>query len=153
MASFAGALREKLVAGKSCQTKLGLFYLHELPGYDGRNPRTGQPIHVAPKRLVCLLVSDGLSAEVLKSDFRTEAEERDLAREIDGLPIPDGGEEVECNQAYAEVVDGLAQNDRFVLPHVGEFVVRRFVDSKERVITFRPSNELRDALNPKADRR
>ena len=140
------ALTERLDAGKACETRLGLFLTREYARYEGKNPRTGQVVVVAAKRLPFLLVSDELSAQVLGRDFRTDEETRAGYAE-DDLPIPEADETVDCDAIYAEVVEQLAHGERAVVEALGEFVIRGFTVGAQRVITFTPSAQLRGALN------
>jgi nucleoid DNA-binding protein len=62
----AAALFERvwatLVSGSSARTRVGTFYLQTYPGYEGRNPRTGEIIRVAPKASPFFVASDELTA-------------------------------------------------------------------------------------------
>ena len=46
------AMTESLVAGEGIEIRgFGSFSVRSYKGYKGRNPRTGEPVEVAPKRL------------------------------------------------------------------------------------------------------
>ena len=42
----------------------GMFQVRSYKGYEGRNPQTGEAIHVAPKRLPFFKVSKNLAARI-----------------------------------------------------------------------------------------
>jgi integration host factor subunit beta len=49
----------------------GSFEVREYKAYEGRNPRTGEPVHVRPKRLPFFKVGKELKERVNKSFERT----------------------------------------------------------------------------------
>lgn len=58
-------MRDTLVDGGRIEVRgFGSFKVRDYKGYVGRNPKTGQPITVAPKRLPVFKVSKILKAEV-----------------------------------------------------------------------------------------
>lgn len=58
-------MREVLVDGGRIEIRgFGSFKVRDYKGYTGRNPKTGQPIEVAPKRLPVFKVSKVLKAEI-----------------------------------------------------------------------------------------
>lgn len=146
-------LTRTLAEGRPCETQLGLFFLHDMPGYEGRNPRTGQAVRVAPIRMLYLLVSDRLSLAVLGPDFRTEAEALSVFEEdLEGLSVPTTGEPADLAEIYDLVVAGLLEEGEIEVEDLGEFVVRSFHGTTRRAITFRPSDVLRDRVNEALDR-
>lgn len=45
------SMRDALVRGENIEIRgLGAFHVKHYPGYQGRNPKTGEPIPVKPKR-------------------------------------------------------------------------------------------------------
>lgn len=49
---FFDSMKEALVAGDRIEIRgFGSFKIKEYGGYDGRNPKTGESVHVVPKRL------------------------------------------------------------------------------------------------------
>ncbi|MBT8492768.1 MAG: integration host factor subunit beta, partial [Deltaproteobacteria bacterium] len=56
----------------------GSFTVREYKAYEGRNPRTGETVHVAPKRLPFFKVGKDLRERV------NQAYQRELAREAGG---------------------------------------------------------------------
>ncbi|MDE5832682.1 MAG: integration host factor subunit beta [Desulfovibrio sp.] len=49
---FFSSLRNALLAGDRVEIRgFGSFKIKEYEGYSGRNPKTGQPVAVIPKRL------------------------------------------------------------------------------------------------------
>ncbi len=58
-------MREALVEGGRIEIRgFGSFKVRQYKGYIGRNPKTGQPITVRPKRLPVFKVSKILKAQV-----------------------------------------------------------------------------------------
>lgn len=50
--TFMDCMKESLQAGERVEIRgFGSFKIKKYPGYAGRNPKTGQSVHVAPKRL------------------------------------------------------------------------------------------------------
>jgi integration host factor subunit beta len=56
------------MTGSSARTRVGTFYVQTFPGYDGRNPRTGEVIPVPPKRVPVFVASDELTASSHRGD-------------------------------------------------------------------------------------
>ena len=57
-----------LVRGEGIEIRgLGSFTVRDYKSYEGRNPRTGEPVHVAPKRLPFFKVGKELRERVNKS--------------------------------------------------------------------------------------
>src|ERR687892_511665 len=73
------SMREALCRGENIEIRgLGAFHVKDYPGYQGRNPKTGQIIPVKPKR--------GLL-------FRTGKELRDRVNRQPAQPVPPEGSE------------------------------------------------------------
>jgi len=50
--SFFDHIKEALVQGEKVEIRgFGSFHVKEYEGYEGRNPKTGDPVTVPPKRL------------------------------------------------------------------------------------------------------
>ena len=58
----------------------GSFTVREYKAYEGRNPRTGETVHVAPKRLPFFKVGKDLRERV------NQAYQRELAKDSGGTP-------------------------------------------------------------------
>ncbi|MCB9778347.1 MAG: integration host factor subunit beta [Alphaproteobacteria bacterium] len=60
-----GAMKESLVDGGRIEIRgFGSFKVRHYKGYVGRNPMTGQPQEVAPKRMPVFKVSKNLKAQL-----------------------------------------------------------------------------------------
>jgi len=60
-----GSIQESLRQGERIEIRgFGTFQVRSYKGYKGRNPRTGIPVEVAPKRLPFFKVSKNLAADV-----------------------------------------------------------------------------------------
>jgi len=60
-----GSMEQSLLQGERIEIRgFGTFKVRSYKGYKGRNPRTGTPVEVAPKRLPFFRVSKNLAAEV-----------------------------------------------------------------------------------------
>ena len=58
-------LEQSLLRGERIEIRgFGTFQIRDYKGYRGRNPRTGEVIHVPPKRLPFLKVSKTLAAQI-----------------------------------------------------------------------------------------
>lgn len=65
---------EALKKGEGIEIRgLGSFTVREYKPYEGRNPRTGQPVHVAPKRLPFFKVGKELRERVNAGRDEVEA--------------------------------------------------------------------------------
>ncbi len=63
VSSFFDAIKDALIAGDRVEIRgLGSFKTKEYTGYTGRNPKTGESVTVAPKKLVAFR-----SGKVLRS--------------------------------------------------------------------------------------
>ena len=59
------SMEQSLRQGERIEIRgFGTFQVRSYKGYKGRNPRTGSPVEVAPKRLPFFKVSKNLAAEV-----------------------------------------------------------------------------------------
>lgn len=59
------ALSDALARGEGVELRgFGTFSVRDYPAYDGRNPRTGEPVHVKPKRLPVFKVGKELRQRV-----------------------------------------------------------------------------------------
>ena len=68
-------------------------------------------------------------------------------------PIPAPARDLAADKNYVQILKQLRQDGRAVLPMLGIFVVREFMqeNSKEtpqKMITFSPDENLREYLNP-----
>ena len=62
------AMTEAMMAGERIEIRgLGAFEVRSYKGCEGRTPRTGQPVQVAPKRLPFLKVGKELKERVAGS--------------------------------------------------------------------------------------
>jgi integration host factor subunit beta len=62
-----GFMTETLVAGEGIEIRgFGSFSIRDYKGYTGRNPRTGEAVEVAPKRLPFFKVGKELKESVNK---------------------------------------------------------------------------------------
>jgi integration host factor subunit beta len=69
-----GSMQESLRQGERIEIRgFGTFQVRSYKGYKGRNPRTGIPVEVAPKRLPFFKVSKNLAADV--NDGRAQKDE------------------------------------------------------------------------------
>ena len=60
-----GSMERSLRQGERIEIRgFGTFQVRRYKGYKGRNPRTGAPVEVAPKRLPFFKVSKNLAAEL-----------------------------------------------------------------------------------------
>ena len=58
-------MEQSLLRGERIEIRgLGTFQVRSYKGYDGRNPKTGDIVHVAPKRLPFFKVSKNLAAKI-----------------------------------------------------------------------------------------
>jgi integration host factor subunit beta len=69
-----GRMEESLRQGERIEIRgFGTFQVRSYKGYKGRNPRTGNPVEVAPKCLPFFRVSKNLAAEVNRGGWRQSA--------------------------------------------------------------------------------
>lgn len=61
----------------------GSFTVREYKAYEGRNPRTGETVHVAPKRLPFFKVGKDLRERVNRADYPAES----TSASISGSPV------------------------------------------------------------------
>jgi integration host factor subunit beta len=67
-----GSMEHSLRQGERIEIRgFGTFQVRRHKGYKGRNPRTGMPVEVAPKRLPFFKASKTLAAEVNSSYAKT----------------------------------------------------------------------------------
>jgi integration host factor subunit beta len=60
-----GSMEQSLRQGERIEIRgFGTFQVRRYKGYQGRNPRTGEPVEVAPKRLPFFKVSKNFAADV-----------------------------------------------------------------------------------------
>lgn len=94
---------EALQRGEGIEIRgFGSFTVRQYKAYEGRNPRTGEPVHVAPKRLPFFKVGKDLRLRVNGQRAGKEAPRRGEAKSTAGsgsgsggvskpLPVPDSG--------------------------------------------------------------
>jgi integration host factor subunit beta len=70
----------------------GSFTVREYKAYEGRNPRTGETVHVAPKRLPFFKVGKDLRERVNRSRLREQEQEQASAPVAPPTPNPGGGD-------------------------------------------------------------
>lgn len=69
-----GAMTEAMVRGEGIEIRgFGSFTVRQYKSYEGRNPRTGDTVHVKPKRLPYFKVGKELRARVNVVDATTAA--------------------------------------------------------------------------------
>lgn len=69
-----GAMTEAMVRGEGIEIRgFGSFTVRQYKSYEGRNPRTGDTVHVKPKRLPYFKVGKELRARVNVVDETTAA--------------------------------------------------------------------------------
>jgi integration host factor subunit beta len=62
---FFGKISETLAEGDRVEIRgLCSFYVKDYPGYNGRNPKTGETVTVAPKKLPFFKCGKGLREQV-----------------------------------------------------------------------------------------
>lgn len=154
--SFFERVRAALLAGSSVASRIGTFYLEVYPGYDGRNPRTGEVVKVPPKKVFYFAASDELGAAAFADGAaETFAEADARLREI-----ADGGATVLPSVAVACDDDGFGEIARALralgdegelsVPHLGTFTLRRRVDRVGGVVKFHAADDAKAALNPES---
>src|ERR1017187_10200743 len=58
-------MEQSLLRGERIEIRgFGTFQVRSYKGYEGRNPKTGDVVHVAPKRLPFFKVSKNLAAQI-----------------------------------------------------------------------------------------
>lgn len=98
-----GAMSEAMVRGEGIEIRgFGSFTVRQYKAYEGRNPRTGGPVHVRPKRLPFFKVGKELRARVNLSTAPLEDDDDDLDL------LDDGDEEVAPRRAPAAAASAPA---------------------------------------------
>jgi nucleoid DNA-binding protein len=116
IARFVDQLTATLVAGSAAETPLGLFFVWIFPGYDGRNPRTGELVAVGPRPVPLLLPSDAFCRQVLGPKGLDAAGHR--RRQAEELASPDSFPLDDLGVITADVADPE--------PRLVELALRRF---------------------------
>lgn len=65
MSTPISAVRSAILRGETVDTELGQFQIRTYKRYEGKNPRTGEPVVVPGRHELWLLPSDRLLADVL----------------------------------------------------------------------------------------
>ncbi|MFO7565927.1 MAG: HU family DNA-binding protein [Enhygromyxa sp.] len=77
-----------LIAGEGIEIRgFGSFTVRQYKSYEGRNPRTGDVVHVAPKRLPFFKVGKELRERV-NGSWDPDAAEQSRAARVDPAPRP-----------------------------------------------------------------
>lgn len=83
---FFNTMFTGLKDGKRVELRgFGSFHVKDYDGYMGRNPRTGDPVSVPPKRLPVFRVGKDLKRAVANGGLRVEAREIEA---VDGAEVP-----------------------------------------------------------------
>ena len=154
-AAFFERVKAALMTGSSARTRIGTFYVQTFPGYEGRNPRTGEVIPVPPKRLPAFVASDELTARVLGPRAeQTHAEghaelERNAADATLAPSVEVACSDEELDACVRALAAELAHDHRVEIAPLGALVLAQQMDRHGLRVRLQAADELRAAMDGK----
>ncbi len=137
-----------LTSGSSARSRLGVFYVFVHPGYEGRNPRTGEVTRVPAKKSLAFVASDELATAAFPGKHEPfgeiDAEVRSTAAGAEIAPSVD----VACSMEELDALAAsLAKDSRAEIGRLGALVVRRLQSSDRYRIQLQSTPSALEAMN------